>query len=823
VRFYRPGWQRADLPAPSTQRPITGELLLLLTDRGDLADALAEALEGQEILVQGGEEALPHGVRPATIVDLRGLERPGDDGLQGFYRTLATLQAVVGMQRRAGATPVRLLVATAAREAAMVPALLRVANQEHPALRAQAVEISPREMAEGPGRIVAALLGELTAGLSAPGAAFQPQVVYRAGERWVPQWETLALPPPPLPPLPPETSLPLREGGVYLLTGGLGRIGLTLAEGIARRCRGAKLALLGRSSPAPGDAVHRRLQAWREAGADVEHWRADVSSREQLAATLQEIHRRWGPVDGVIHAAGVPSREAQRPIEVLERNDCEPHFAVKVAGTRHLVELLTAQQPPPAFGVFCSSLASRLGGLGFGAYAAANAFLDSLAVQLTRQHPETRWLSVLWDGWNPVDASGDQAPAVDVLLSSRQGEEAFATLLASPVSPRVAVALGDLQHRYQAWVLTSHGTAGAFPEAAKDAPLTERILGVWRRLFGETGLKATDDFFELGGNSLLAVRLAALLEAELGLRLPVAELLRRPSVAALAAYFEPGTGRRWNPIVSIQPEAALPLDTPAVEAASQPPLICVHGAGGALLNFSPLAAALGPHHPLLGLQASGLEEGHNLFDSLESMARFYLPYLKEIGQEGPFHLLGYCFGGLVAYEIARQLTGSGATVGFLGLLDTPLPRVIAEESRLLEQDEVQRLTRLFGGRLPVQEETLRSLPADERLGHIVQQAQKASLLPPEMSDESALRYLQLFQNHLDLQIRYTPEPLKAPITFFSARQGGLLRPGRSTVEGWRTLALGDWVHHELPGDHWSMLDPPHLESLVEHLRATRVE
>ncbi|HZI75056.1 MAG TPA: SDR family NAD(P)-dependent oxidoreductase, partial [Gemmatimonadales bacterium] len=202
----------------------------------------------------------------------------------------------------------------------------------------------------------------------------------------------------------------LRQGGVYLITGGLGQIGLALAEYLAGAV-GARLVLTGRAALPPrqewanwlathaaGDAVSRklgRLLKIEERGGEVLTLAADVSDAQRMGEVIEEIQRRYGQLNGVIHAAGIVGRESQCAIQESGRQAYEKQARAKVRGVEVLGEVLRGEEVD--FCMLMSSLAAVLGGLGFGVYAGVNAYMDSYASRENRRG-KTRWVSVNWDG-----------------------------------------------------------------------------------------------------------------------------------------------------------------------------------------------------------------------------------------------------------------------------------------------------------------------------------------------------------------------------------------------------------------------------------------
>ena len=189
---------------------------------------------------------------------------------------------------------------------------------------------------------------------------------------------------------------------------------------------------------------------------------------------------------------------------------------------------------------------------------------------------------------------------------------------------------------------------------------TERMLAaIWEDILSSGPIGVRDDFFLLGGNSFQAVRMFAALSRQTGVNMPVSTLFSAPTIEDLAAMIESGDrDHHWSPVVPIQPDGDLP------------PLFFVHGAGGNVLLYRDLSRRLGKNQPFYGLQAKGIDGRSELLATVEEMAGYYAEEIRRIQPAGPYYLGGYCLGGQIAYEMARQLTSQGETVAFVGLLDT---------------------------------------------------------------------------------------------------------------------------------------------------------
>jgi pimeloyl-ACP methyl ester carboxylesterase len=168
-----------------------------------------------------------------------------------------------------------------------------------------------------------------------------------------------------------------------------------------------------------------------------------------------------------------------------------------------------------------------------------------------------------------------------------------------------------------------------------------------------------DDFFNLGGDSLSAVRLMLEIEQHFGQKLSLATLFPSSTIEHLASILRQATGSRLSsPLVAIQPSGA------------KPPFFCVHPIGGNVLCYLDLARHLGEDQPFYGLQASGIDGEGEPKSRIEGMAGYYIEAIREIQPQGPYLLGGWSFGGVVAFEMAQQLHSSGEQVALLALIDS---------------------------------------------------------------------------------------------------------------------------------------------------------
>lgn len=403
----------------------------------------------------------------------------------------------------------------------------------------------------------------LAASLRAEVARPEPDgvVAYRGRHRWIPT-------------LTPQRlgadagSLPLREGGTYLVTGGAGGIGLTLGGWLARTVRAARLVLVSRSAwpdraqwdalmaakdaPAPQKERIAAVRAMEATGAEVLLCSADVADEAQMQAVIALVRARFGAVHGVVHAAGALGTGT-----VFEKTaqSIEAVLRPKLEGTLVLDRLLAGSGLD--FFMMCSSISTSFGSAGMADYSAANAFQDAFAKSgLARS--SARVLAVGWDSWRDVGFSVAQGSdgshaALRYAIRPEEGADAFGRALASGL-PHVYVTrqvmpdmLRDVE-ALKAWLRKSGDAVEGKPSSAEPgavaavdvqalAPseIEARIGAIWTDLLGVEDIGLDDDFFALGGHSLLATRIIARIEEQFGARLSLRDLFEGPSIRQLAA------------------------------------------------------------------------------------------------------------------------------------------------------------------------------------------------------------------------------------------------------------------------------------------------
>jgi thioesterase domain-containing protein/acyl carrier protein len=199
--------------------------------------------------------------------------------------------------------------------------------------------------------------------------------------------------------------------------------------------------------------------------------------------------------------------------------------------------------------------------------------------------------------------------------------------------------------------------SSADPGAVHDE-FSRQLIGIWQQVLGIDAIGPDQNYFDLGGDSSLAVQIFAQIENVFKIKLPLATLYEAPTVGELATILRGKVSAdRWSPLVCIQPSG------------SRPPFFCIHPHGGNVLTYRELSRQLGSDQPFYGLQSRGLNGGEEPLTRIEDMAFLYVSEMRRAQPHGPYFLGGYCMGGAVAYEMAAQLQEAGEEVALLALFD----------------------------------------------------------------------------------------------------------------------------------------------------------
>jgi amino acid adenylation domain-containing protein len=346
-------------------------------------------------------------------------------------------------------------------------------------------------------------------------------------------------------------------------------------------------------------------------------------------------------------------------------------------------------------------------------------------------------------------------------------------------------------------------------DIARAAPRdeTERAMAeVWEEVLQVHGIGIFDDFFALGGQSLKAVDLAGRIERRFGIELPLRELFRAPTVAGLSDWV-----RRQRDSAGAKPVSSslVPLQA---GSSYLPPLFLVHPHSGEVFVYRDLAGALGPARPVYGLRSRGLEPGEEPLDGLEEMARYYVEEIRRVQGSGPYHLGGWSYGGIVAFEIARQLEAAGERVALLALLDAAPAG--GDEARDFDEAGfgLPRIAQLFFD-LDAADFSGLDEPASLRL--ILRRANGNELVRQAGSPTRLAQLAAVLRASTLALSRYRPAgPVQTDIDLLQAS-------GESHVPDpdlWRRLTEGEVLVTPIPSGHHDLLAPENVTHVAGALR-----
>ncbi len=426
---------------------------------------------------------------------------------------------------------------------------------------------------------------------------------------------------------------------------------------------------------------------------------------------------------------------------------------------------------------------------------------------------------------------GRHAPAALIAAAREgilpdEGLDALDRVLASPGAPHVVASSVDvLAWKARLDQAAAPPVAGSLAVAAAEqggagSPRTEMeraLAALWRELLGVENPGLGDNFFDLGGESLIAVRMSVRLRRQFGVELPLAALFETPTLEKCAALLDrargvvaDGTPAAGNvvPVVPAARPKRLVLIKPGQPGL--PPFFCVHGAGGNVMNLRDVARGLQPKQPVYGLQARGVDGAERPHEDLVAMAAEYLGEIRQTQPEGPYLLGGYSGGGVVAYEMAQQLTAAGQRVGALVLFDTFSPLLERRRMTLgaaLDRMRAEGLAGYLGGVYHRRREGRRFRRDEEALERVLATSE---MVPPE------IRETHLTRSFAAAMAGYHPRPWDGRAILFSALDVAWVFSGAGPTYGWDRLISALDVRR-VAGNHATLLLEPQVGVVIAAL------
>jgi malonyl CoA-acyl carrier protein transacylase len=656
-----------------------------------------------------------------------------------------------------------------------------------------------------------------------------------------------------------EKSVTFREDSRYLITGGLGDLGLLIARWMVE-CGARHLVLVGRRPP--NDSARSQLENLEQLGASVNVTQADISVPEQVAQILAEKQ----PLRGIIHAAGVLDDGIMTQINW-------EHFASvmapKVKGAWNL-HTLTQNQPLDFFVSF-SSIASLLGSAAQANYAAANAFLDTFTYY--RQAQGLPALSINWGPWAEIGMASRTPQVIERLnkmgmgaIAPEQGLQIFEKLFSEPLVSQIGVIpIKWAQFRQEKWAASPFFTDFvAMHDSSVEQPVKLDFLkqlekapaNQYRELLiahvcvlvaktlglgSPTQIEREQRLIDLGLDSLMAIELRSHLQSSLKCSLRSTLLFDYPTVETLVDYLLSevitvakaesqeklssqygvvGKDAYRSTLVTIQPQG------------SKQPLFFVPGILGNVFYLERLAHHLGLEQPFYGLRSLGLDEDIAPYTKVEEIAAHHIKAIQTVQPHGPYLIGGHSFGGKVAFEIAHQLKTQGEVVSLLAIVDIQVGVTESAKAALnwgnakYIANLADDFERTLDTKLGVSFETLQSLNPEEQ--HHFFQKQLKLVGQTTYTDSELRRLLQVYQANTQAMIQYVlPANDLIPITLLRAEEltlGYNFLPDETSTQadstwGWSQLSVAKpLAFYLVPGNHFSMMMEPHVQVLADKLK-----
>jgi thioesterase domain-containing protein/acyl carrier protein len=393
--------------------------------------------------------------------------------------------------------------------------------------------------------------------------------------------------------------------------------------------------------------------------------------------------------------------------------------------------------------------------------------------------------------------------------------------------------------------------------APRDA-LELQLSLLWEEVLQVSPISITANFFELGGHSLLAVQLMAGIKRQFNQEFPLALLFQEATIERFANVLRQQTVAHFDsPVVGLQ------------TSGTNFPLFFAHPGGGSAFCYVTLARYLGQDQPFYGLQTPGLNDDKELFTDVQQLAAYYIQEIRLVQPEGPYHLGGWCVGGIIAYEMARQLRNAGQEVALLVLLDSAPPsgeNVPSENDAALFPQFAWDLGRLLGKNLPASYkiallslldatlpdfgeqavntqlvaafiadclaelqgsegaasyELLKELTLDEQLQRLIARVKEAHIEPAQ-TEQAYLRHLyRIYSTNVRAIQAYVPQAYSGDILFFRACDEVIDGKDEAALN-WAKLSTGEVSTQMVPGDHYSILREKNVQILAsqikEHIR-----
>jgi amino acid adenylation domain-containing protein len=348
---------------------------------------------------------------------------------------------------------------------------------------------------------------------------------------------------------------------------------------------------------------------------------------------------------------------------------------------------------------------------------------------------------------------------------------------------------------------------GQLSLVAPRSEIEHELVAIWQDVLSQSPIGVMDNFFDLGGDSIAGLRLISRIRKRFDKDVPLGVLFEGGTIAQLASVIESDQQYGYRALV--------PLHTGGTKS----PLFLVHPLGGHVFCYTQFAQQFGTDRPLYALQARGFREGEDPFPSIEEMAAHYVREVTDFQPQGPYHLGGWCLGGTVAFEMARQLTARGEDVAQVVVISSSVLQSHPDFAPAMANDDTRLLMHIFGHNLPLSVDELRKLSPDEQLALIFAEAKTANVLRSDIQSlDQARRLIQIYKAHAGASLRYAWPAYSGPVVLFKGEEDHLPDTPQGDM-GWGLVAPIDLQVRVVPGNHYTILVQPNVAIMSQQIRA----
>jgi thioesterase domain-containing protein/aryl carrier-like protein len=349
-----------------------------------------------------------------------------------------------------------------------------------------------------------------------------------------------------------------------------------------------------------------------------------------------------------------------------------------------------------------------------------------------------------------------------------------------------------------------------------------QLVQIWSQILklDEVGVK--DNFFDIGGHSLLVPYLLAQIQQQFGKSLPLVTLFQHPTIEELAELVQKEVHVSiWSPLVALQPNG------------SNPPLFCIPGAGGNPFYLHNIARCLGSDQPFYSFQTNHLDRELVPITQVEDIAGQYIQALQAVQPQGPYFLAGHSFGGKVVYEMAQQLRHQGQIIALVAILDTTAPNTQQQQNEWDDEWDdnatwligiAKTMQIVYAKNLDMDTDVFPSLDLEAQFKHVLEYLKMLDILPLDADTTYLKQFLQALK--ADTKANYVPQQVDPiSITLLRTSQTNLEEPINQPEIlqdldlGWNKFSAEPVNVYFVPGNHVTMITQPYVQVLAERLKA----